>query len=61
MSDKPKTSDKPSTNTSKNSEQLRESVNPSNRWGDSANFSTPPLTVSERDPIPTEPPKKKGG
>jgi len=60
MNDKKRPSDKPQGDTSRNREgPLRESVVPS-RKEHRVDFSVPPLTVTERNPVPTEPPKRKG-
>lgn len=60
MSDKHKSSDKSKTETTRNNERpFRESVVPGRREH-SVDFSVPPLTVTERNPVPTDPPKRKG-
>lgn len=61
MSDKQKPADQSGTERSSNREgPLREGVNPTR--GGTADFGTPPShpnNVSERNPVPTEPPKRK--
>lgn len=61
MNDKRKPADKSHSETSRERDRpFRESNDTLKHRGGTADFSIPPLTVTERNPVPTEPPKRKG-
>lgn len=60
MNDKRKPTDKSHTETARNRERPFRESNDTGRRSGTVDLSIPPVTVNERNPVPTEPPKRTG-